>query len=57
MESFRLFQSRVLDLYDRLTEEYALRVIDATGSIPTQQKLVRRLVQSILKGYETNGRR
>jgi len=46
VESFRLFQSRVLDLYDRLTEEYALRVIDATGSIPTQQKLVRRLAQS-----------
>jgi dTMP kinase len=57
VESFRLFQSRVLDLYDRLTDEYALRVIDATGSIPTQQKLVRRLAQGVLRGYDGNGRR
>jgi dTMP kinase len=54
-ESFRLFQSRVLDLYDRLTEEYGLRVIDATGSIPAQQKLVRQLVNSALRGYRRNG--
>jgi dTMP kinase len=51
-ESFRLFQSRVLALYDQLTDEYALRVIDAAGSIPTQQKLVRRLVQGVLRGFE-----
>jgi dTMP kinase len=52
VESFRLFQLRVLDLYDRLTEEFGLRVIDAAGDIPTQQKLVRRLVQQILRGYQ-----
>src|SRR5207244_4108964 len=57
VESFRLFQSRVLDLYDRLTEEYALRVIDATGSIPGQQKLVRRLVQGVLREYQSDGGR
>src|SRR5213594_3555248 len=63
-ESFRLFQSRVLEIYDRLTSEFALRVVDATGSIPAQQKLVRRLVQHVLRGYEgprgvtgSNGRR
>src|SRR5262245_42840298 len=54
-ESFRLFQSRVLELYDSLTEEYALRVVDAAGSIPAQQKLVRRLVQHVLRGFD--GRR
>jgi dTMP kinase len=52
VDSFRLFQSRVLDIYDRLTDEYDLRVIDATGDIPSQQKLVRRLVKEMLRGYE-----
>jgi dTMP kinase len=51
-DSFRLFQSRVLDLYDQLTNEFDLRVIDATGDIPTQQRVVRRMVQEILRGYE-----
>jgi dTMP kinase len=52
VESFRLFQSRVLDIYDRLAHEFSLRVIDATGDIPTQQQIVRRQVQQILRGYE-----
>jgi dTMP kinase len=52
VESFRLFQSRVLGIYDRLANEFSLRVIDATGDIPTQQQLVRRLVQQMLRGYE-----
>ena len=56
-DSFRLFQSRVLEIYDRLTEEFALRVVDATGSIPAQQKLVRRMVQGVLRGYRGNGER
>src|SRR3989454_141067 len=50
-QSFRIFQSRVLDIYDRLAEEFELRVIDATGDIPTQQKVVRRMVQEVLRGY------
>jgi dTMP kinase len=64
VESFRLFQSRVLDIYDQLTREFDLRVVDATGDIPTQQRVVRRLVQEVLRGYErprgmgtTNGAR
>ena len=52
VQSFRLFQSRVLDIYDQLTQEFDLRVVDATGDIPTQQKVVRRLVQEVLRGYE-----
>ena len=51
VESFRLFQSRVLDIYDGLTREYDLRVVDATGDIPTQQRVVRRMVQEVLRGY------
>jgi dTMP kinase len=52
VQSFRLFQSRVLDIYDRLTDEFGLRVVDATGDIPTQQKAVRRMAQEVLRGYK-----
>ena len=51
-ESFRLFQSRVLDIYDQLTVQFGLRVVDATGDIPSQQKTVRRMVQEMLRGYQ-----
>jgi dTMP kinase len=51
-QSFRIFQSRVLEIYDRLAEEFDLRVIDARGDIPSQQKTVRRMVQEMLHGYQ-----
>jgi dTMP kinase len=50
-DSFRLFQSRVLDTYDEVTREFGLPVIDATESIPAQQ-LVREMVQDVLADYE-----
>jgi dTMP kinase len=53
VDSFRLFQSRVLDIYDQLTAEFDMQVVDATGDIPSQQKLVRRTVQQALRGYES----
>ena len=43
-ESFRLFQGRVLEEYDRLVTEFDLQVIDATAGIHDQQGEVRRLV-------------
>jgi dTMP kinase len=43
-ESFRLFQGRVLEEYDRLVDEFGLEVIDAARSITEQQQEVRRLV-------------
>jgi dTMP kinase len=52
VESFRAFQSRVLETYDKLTTEFGLHMVDATGEIPAQQKLVRHLVQEILRGYD-----
>src|SRR5579864_4481785 len=52
VESFRLFQSRVLEIYDKLTDEFGLRPIDANGEIPTQQKLVRKMVQEMLRDYD-----
>jgi dTMP kinase len=49
-ESFKLFQGRVLEEYDRLVDEYGLEVIDAVGSITEQQRLVRALISPYLNG-------
>ena len=64
VDSYRLFQSRVLDNYDKVTAEFGLRVIDAAADIPSQQKTVRREVERMLQGYDgprtekqQNGRR
>ena len=51
VESFRLFQGRVLDNYDQVTEEFGLRVIDAGADIPSQQQIVRHAVDEMLTGY------
>ena len=51
-ESFRLFQGRVLENYDRLAEEFDLRVIDANHDIAGQQKVVRRMTGEILLEYD-----
>ena len=45
VESFRLFQGKVLDEYDHIVQEFGLQVVDASGSITEQQRIVRTLVQ------------
>lgn len=52
VESFRLFQSRVLEIYDSVAKEFDLKVVDATGEIDEQQRVVRKMVQRILRGFE-----
>lgn len=54
VESFRMFQSRVLEIYDQLTLEFGMRPIDATAEIPNQQRVVRTMVQEILRNYDRN---
>ena len=49
VESFRLFQGRVLEEYDRLVDEFDLSVIDASTSITDQQRAFRRLVSQNLE--------
>ena len=44
VESFRMFQGRVLAEYDRIVDEFGLEVVDAVGSITEQQRVVRNLV-------------
>ena len=41
VESYRLFQSRLLDEYENLVREYDLDVIDATQTVESQQRLLR----------------
>jgi dTMP kinase len=50
IESFRIFQGRVLEEYDRLVEEFGLDVIDASGSITEQQRAFRKVVTRHLAG-------
>src|SRR6059036_248651 len=44
VESFRLFQGRVLGEYDRMAPEYRFQVIDGTRTIDSQQQKVRTIV-------------
>jgi len=53
VESFRLFQGKVLEEYDRIVDEYALNVVDAIGSITQQQRVVRDLVAKHVEAVDT----
>ncbi len=50
VESFRLFQGRVLEEYDRLAEEYGFQVIDGTRNIDSQQHKLRGIVGRLYDG-------
>ena len=58
VESFRMFQGKVLDEYDQIVQEFGLEVIDAKGSITEQQRVVRTLIaQHVrMKQMETNAK-
>ena len=44
LDSFRMFQGRVLDEYEQLVQEFGMEVVDARGSITDQQRLVRGVI-------------
>ena len=48
VESFRLFQGRILEEYEKMVPEFGLTVIDATLPIEVQQQQMRQLVLSKL---------
>lgn len=48
-ESFKSFQGKILEEYDRMVDEFGLTVIDATGSIEAQQREMRKIVKRHLK--------
>jgi dTMP kinase len=49
-ESFRLFQGRIIDEYEKMINEFGLITIDATRSIEEQQVEVRKIVSHALAG-------
>ena len=49
VESFRMFQGKVLEEYDRMVDEFELSVVNATGSITEQQRIYRKLVTQHLE--------
>src|SRR5947209_19699642 len=49
-ESFKLFQGRILQEYDKIVEEFGLHVIDATQPLVKQQEQMRRLVAPHVEG-------
>ncbi len=48
VDSFRIFQGKVLGEYDRLVDEFGLSVVDATASITDQQRIFRKLISQHL---------
>lgn len=51
-ESFRLFQARVVEEYDRLATEYGFTVMDGTRSIDSQQQRMRQIVARLYDGRQ-----
>jgi dTMP kinase len=47
-ESFRLFQGRIVDEYEKMISEFDLTVVDATLPIETQQQQVRQIARARL---------
>ena len=56
-ESFKLFQGRILEEYDRMVDEFGLTVIDATRSIEKQQREMRAIVKTYLAKEEVGAAR
>jgi dTMP kinase len=44
-ESFKIFQGRIMDEYDRMVDEFGFTVTDATRNVHAQQEEVRALIQ------------
>src|ERR1700690_3867716 len=51
-ESFRLFQTKILEEYARIAKEFNLTVIDGTLPIHRQQTIMREIVREKLRDYK-----
>lgn len=49
-QSYRIFQSRILNAYESLVQEYGLGVMDAVKPVEVQQKLLRQAIEPHLLG-------
>lgn len=53
-ESFKIFQTKIMDQYEQMIDEYQFAVIDALQPIPEQQRIMRELVRPHLEGLYRN---
>jgi dTMP kinase len=51
VESFKIFQSKIIDQYEKMIEEFNLTPVDAAADIHGQQELVRDTVKKAIEGY------
>jgi len=49
-ESFRIFQGKIIEEYEKMVSEFGLVVIDASQSIEEQQEQMRQIVTDALAG-------
>ncbi|CAN5642209.1 dTMP kinase [soil metagenome] len=54
VESFKMFQGKVLNEYDSIVDEFGLSLVNATGSITQQQRVFRKLVSQHLEIEDVN---
>ncbi len=52
VESFSIFQGRILREYAKMVDEFGLTVIDAAHNITEQQHVVRQAITGVLEGYK-----
>jgi dTMP kinase len=50
--SFRLFQQRIINEYDKMIYEFNFTVVDGTLPVQKQQKQIRQLVRKTLQGWD-----
>ena len=55
VESFRIFQGRILDEYEAMAKEMGFHVLDATLSIEEQQQQMREVVMEVLGEHLQTG--
>ena len=55
LESYRIFQSRILNQYERLVQEYDLWVMDAVKPVEVQQRELRKVIEPHLENINRTG--
>lgn len=50
IESYKLFQKRIQDEYERIVDEFGLAVMDATRPVEVQQRALRQLILPYVRG-------
>jgi dTMP kinase len=51
--SFRLFQQRIIDEYDKMVDEFDFTPIDGTLPIQKEQKIVRQIIRKAMQGWDS----